>query len=36
MGCILIPELLSGDGVHTIYHAPLQWKEYGNYREMEV
>ena len=30
MGCILIPELLSGDGVHTIYNAPLQWKEYGN------
>ena len=30
MGCILIPELLSGDGVHTIYNAPLQWKEYGD------
>ena len=27
MGCILIPELLSGDGVHTVYNAPLQWKE---------
>lgn len=30
MGCILIPELLSGDGVHTLYNAPLQWKDYGN------
>ena len=36
MGCILIPELLSGDGVHTIYNAPLQWKEYGNYKKVEV
>ncbi|MBR0282368.1 MAG: hypothetical protein IJQ81_12400 [Oscillibacter sp.] len=35
MGCILIPELLSGDGVHTLYNAPLQWKEYGNYDEEE-
>lgn len=33
MGCILFPYLLSGDGVHTIYHAPLQWKEYGGYKE---
>ena len=33
MGCFLIPELLSGDGVHTLYSAPLQWKEYGNYNE---
>ena len=33
MGCILFPELLSGDGVHTLYNAPPQWKEYGNYDE---
>ncbi len=33
MGCILLPELLSGDGVHTLYNAPTQWKEYGNYGE---
>ena len=31
MGCLLFPELLSGDGVHTLYCAPPQWKEYGNY-----
>lgn len=30
MGCILIPELLCGDGAHVYYEAPLQWKEYGN------
>lgn len=35
MGCILIPELLSGDGVHTVYTAPLQWKEYGHYAGYE-
>ena len=35
MGCILIPELLSGDGGHTIYNAPLQWKEYGGHKEEE-
>ena len=29
MGCILYPELLSGDGVRTYYHTTLQWKEYG-------
>lgn len=31
MGCVMIPELLSGDGVHTIYNAPLRWKDFGNY-----
>lgn len=31
MGCILYPELLSGDGENTLYHAPLQWKEYKDY-----
>ena len=35
MGCILLPELLSGDGVHTLYNAPLQWKAYGNYKILE-
>lgn len=35
MGCILFPELLSGDGVHTLYNAPPQWKEYGGYKEEE-
>ena len=30
MGCILIPELLSGDGIHTLYSAPTRWKEYDN------
>ena len=29
MGCILFPELLSGDGIHTLYAAPPRWKEYG-------
>lgn len=33
MGCILFPYLLSGDGVHTFYHAPLKWKEFGGYGE---
>ena len=35
MGCIMIPELLCGDGVHTVYSAPLEWKEkeYGRYVE---
>lgn len=31
LGCILLPELLSEDGIHTIYNAPLKWKEFGNY-----
>ena len=31
MGCAMIPELLSGDGEHTIYNAPLRWKDFGNY-----
>ena len=31
MGCILFPELFSGDGVHMFYFAPPEWKEYGNY-----
>ena len=35
MGCFLIPELLSGDFVHTLYSAPLEWKEYGDYDEEE-
>lgn len=33
MGCILFPELLGGDGEHTLYNASLRWKEYGNYQE---
>ena len=35
MGCILLPELLSGDGVHTIYNAPAAYKEYADYHELE-
>ena len=31
LGCILFPELLSGDGRHILYFAPLKWKEYGKY-----
>ena len=31
MGAVLLPELLSGDGVHTVYNAPLPWKDFGNY-----
>ena len=31
MGCILFPELLSADGVNTLYCAPLKYKEYGSY-----
>lgn len=34
LSCILFPELLSRDRIHTIFDAPLQEKEYGNY-EME-
>ena len=33
MGCILIPELLSGDGTHTLYAAPTRWKEYGGFHD---
>ena len=36
LGCILFPELLSGDGEHTLYCAPIEFKDYGNYPdEME-
>ncbi len=31
LGCILFPELLSGDGVNTLYCAPLPYKEYKDY-----
>lgn len=31
LACILLPELLSGDQVHTIFDAPWERKEYGNY-----
>lgn len=31
LSCILFPELLSGDSVHTIFNAPFNRKEYGNY-----
>lgn len=34
LSCILFPELLSKDKVHTIFDAPRQEKEYGKY-EME-
>ena len=30
-GCILYPELLSMDKVHTIFEAPSAMKEYGKY-----
>ncbi len=29
--CILFPELLSGDGVHTMYYALPEYKQYGEY-----
>ena len=32
MGCILFPELLSGDGENTIYCTTLEYKEYGKYK----
>ncbi|MBR5340561.1 MAG: hypothetical protein IK151_01400 [Erysipelotrichaceae bacterium] len=32
LGCILFPELLSDDGINTLYCAPLEYKEYGNYK----
>lgn len=31
LSCILFPELLSKDQVHTIFDAPIDRKEYGNY-----
>lgn len=31
LSCILFPELLSTDAVHTIFNAPRSRKEYGNY-----
>lgn len=31
LSCILLPELLSKDNVHTIFDAPWDRKEYGNY-----
>lgn len=31
LSCILFPELLSSDGVHTIFDAPWDRKEYGHY-----
>ena len=33
IGCLLFPELFSGDGIHMYYFAPPRWKEYGNYDE---
>lgn len=29
--CVLFPEMLSADGVNTLYCAPVQHKEYGDY-----
>lgn len=31
LACLLFPELLSSDSVHTIFDAPFDRKEYGNY-----
>ena len=31
LSCILFPELLSMDSIHTIFNAPWSRKEYGNY-----
>lgn len=31
LGCVLLPEFLSGDKQHTIFDAPRRWKEYGAY-----
>ena len=31
--CILFPELLSGDGIHTMYYAQAEQKQYGKYPE---
>ncbi len=31
LGCILFPELLSADGEHTLYCAPIEFKNYGSY-----
>lgn len=31
LACILLPEFLAGDKTHTIFDAPLGWKEYGEY-----
>ena len=31
LSCILFPELLAEDSVHTIFNAPFSRKEYGNY-----
>lgn len=30
-GCVLFPEMLSADGENTLYCAPVQYKEYGDY-----
>ena len=29
--CIMFPELRSADGIHTMYYAPPEYKEYGSY-----
>ena len=34
MGCILYPELLSKDKVHTLYNAPIEFKQYGNLEQL--
>ena len=31
MGCILFPELLSEDGINTLYCTTLEYKDYGKY-----
>ncbi len=31
-GCVLFPEMLSADGENTLYCAPVQYKEYGDYK----
>lgn len=30
-GCVLFPEMLSADGENTLYCAPIEYKEYGDY-----
>lgn len=34
MGCIMIPELLSEDNIHTVYNAPIAHKKYGDYDQL--
>ena len=36
IGCVLFPELLSGDGENTLYCAPIPYKKYKDYASAEV